>query len=202
MNAVTFYADINYRGRSWTFADDAAYVGDEANDQFSSVRVPAGTTVLLYEHQDYGGQRLTLTADAADLREFKGPGPGGTWNDAASSVKFSGASSGPVERLKRGTQYVECNAGGTITFASLKADASIVTITKHDDQHYDATFLRANKTLSIQPDGRLESRPAGTYGGYENLDAITAPNPNQISLIYRVDDGVVLGGTVLQIVRE
>jgi hypothetical protein len=48
----------------------------------------------------------------------------------------------------------------------------------------------------------LQSRPAGTYGGYENLAAITTPKPDVVNLLYRVDGGVVLGGTVLQIVEE
>lgn len=202
MNGVTFYADINYQGKSWKFDADAPFVGSDANDQFSSARVPAGVTVTLFEHSDYGGRSIVLTADVPDLRSFSGPGAGGTWNDAASSVKFSGGSSAATPRLKKGPLYVECNAAGLVGFSSSKTDASKVVVTRHDDKHYDATFTQANRTLSIQQDGSLQSRPAGTYGGYENLDAITAPDPNQVSLLYRVSGGVVLGGTVLQIVEE
>jgi len=201
-NGVTFYQDINYQGRSWAYDGDAVSLAD-GNDQFSSARIPTGMTVVLYEHANYQGQSLTLTGDAPDLRKFSGPGPGRTWNDVASSVKFQGGGpSEPAERLTLGNDFVECDSAGVITTRATKGNAGRVKITKHDDHHYDATFIDANCTLSIQPNGRLESRPAGTYGGYENLDAITAPDPNPINLLYRVDRGHICGGTVLQIVEE
>lgn len=199
-NGVTFYADINYQGKSWTFDGDQTFVGD-GNDQFSSVRVPQGVTVELYEHSDFGGAKLVLTSDSPDLRAFIKP-DGSNWNDAASSVKFTGGAAAQTERLKKGDKFIECSSTGNIVLASTKTDASKVKVTPHDDKHYDATFLQSNKTLSIQPDGSLQSRPGGTYGGYEQLDAITAPDPNQVNLLYRVDAGTICGGTVLQIVKE
>src|SRR5262252_248006 len=46
-----------------------------------------------------------------------------------------------------------------------------VTLTPHDDGGYDALYVAANRTLSIQPDGTLQTREAGTYGGYEAVYA-------------------------------
>lgn len=42
-------------------------------------------------------------------------------------------------------------------------------VTLQPDGHYRAHFRAANLELSIQPDGRLETRPAGTYGAWEQL---------------------------------
>lgn len=194
MNGVVFFEHINYQGRSWTFDGDQAFVGDDANDQFSSVRVPPGVSVTLFQHRDFGGSSVTLTADTPDLRD-KG------FNDSASSVKFSGSGAEKAVRLKRNGQFVECNTGGTISLVGSKSDAGKVQITKHDDKRYDVLFLGANKTLSIEPDGSLTSRPAGTYGAFEQLAATTQPAPDVIDLLYRVADGQILGAA-LQIVEE
>jgi hypothetical protein len=69
---------------------DIPFVGWDWNDNISSVRVPPGMTVILYENDNYGGASLTLTSDVSDLRNYPGPGPDGTWNDAVSA--YSGPS--------------------------------------------------------------------------------------------------------------
>ncbi len=209
---TTLYEHVNYAGASVEIASDTPDLrskGSQWNDQASSVKVPTGATVVLFEHINYGGRSLTLTSDAPDLRAFPGPGKDGTWNDAASSVKVTavGDPGDPggekSERLKRGLQYVECNAGGTVTYSNTKTDASKVKVTKHDDKRYDVAFTSAgNKALSIQNDGSLQSRPAGQYGPFEALAAITSPSPDVVNLLFRVADGRICGGTVLQIVEE
>lgn len=196
MNGVVFFEHINYQGRSWTFDGDQPFVGGEANDQFSSVKVPAGMAVQLFQHRDFAGNSVTLSSDTPDLRD-KG------FNDAASSLKFSGSGggSGKAVRLKQVGSFIECNAGGTVTLTGTKTDAGKVVITKHDDKRYDVLFSQANKTLSVEPDGRLTTRPAGTYGAFEQLAATTQPAPDEINLLYRVADGQLLGAA-LQIVEE
>lgn len=66
-----------------------------------------------------------------------------------------------------------------------------VELTPHDDGHFDARFVEANVQLSIQPDGRLETRPAGTFGAYEQLRA--SVQPEGLGILYREDGGAVLG---------
>jgi hypothetical protein len=86
-NPAAFYEDINYSGQLFYWNTDMTFVGWDWNDRISSVSVPAGVTVVLYEHSDYGGQSLTLTSGTADLRDYAGPGADGTWNDAVSSLR-------------------------------------------------------------------------------------------------------------------
>ena len=43
---------------------------------------------MLYEHGDFAGASIRLTGDVADLRQYPGPGPDGTWNDAVSSFRL------------------------------------------------------------------------------------------------------------------
>ena len=85
---VTFFEDINFSGASFGAIGDVSFVGWPWNDRISSLRIPAGKTVVLYEHSDYGGAYLVLTGDEVDLRNFSGPGADGTWNDAVSSVRI------------------------------------------------------------------------------------------------------------------
>ena len=84
-NAVTLYNDINYGGWSASFPvgtyNYSAFIARGAvNDQTTSVRVPAGYKIVLYEHGDFTGASVTLTADSSYL---------GTFNDKASAVVVS-----------------------------------------------------------------------------------------------------------------
>lgn len=83
----SFYLHVDFTGSSLSAGSNMAYVGSAWNDRVSSVHVPAGRTVVLFQHADFGGESLTLTADESDLRRHPGPGPDGTWNDVASSIQ-------------------------------------------------------------------------------------------------------------------
>lgn len=85
---VRLYQHIGFAGTSFGSATDQSYVGSAWNDVISSVHVPDGRTVLLFEHADFRGQSLTLTGDADDLRDYPGPGLDGTWNDAVSAIRI------------------------------------------------------------------------------------------------------------------
>lgn len=82
----TFYEHLDFTGASFARGSDWDFVEDW-NDRITSVRVPAGVTVILYQHWHFEGESLTLTSDAADLRDFPFPG-GGTWNDQVSSIRI------------------------------------------------------------------------------------------------------------------
>jgi hypothetical protein len=83
-----FFADLNFSGAYMAAGSDVSFVGWTWNDQITSVKVPAGRTVVLYTDINFGGASLTLTSDAPDLRMYAGPGRGGTWNDAVSSFRI------------------------------------------------------------------------------------------------------------------
>jgi hypothetical protein len=84
---AAFYSDIEFAGETLRAGNDLSFVGSGWNDRISSVHVPVGRTVVLYEHIAYGGASLTLSRDEVDLRLLPGPSPSGTWNDAVSSVR-------------------------------------------------------------------------------------------------------------------
>lgn len=51
--------------------------------------------VCLYQDASYGGQEIAFVGyGCANLTDFAGPGPGGTWNDAMSSFRWYEAAGG------------------------------------------------------------------------------------------------------------
>jgi hypothetical protein len=56
------------------------------DDCVSSVRVPAGWEAVLYEHERYRGETLTVTSDVSDLEDVAGP-CGDDWDDCVSSIR-------------------------------------------------------------------------------------------------------------------
>jgi len=66
---VTFYADINYSGASFAYAPGSySNIGSTWNDRASSVQVPAGMVVSVYENGAFGGRCETFRASDGDLR--------------------------------------------------------------------------------------------------------------------------------------
>ena len=200
---IRLFGDLNYGGPSIGVNGDTPDIrslGTEWNDTVTSIQIPAGTVITIYRNINYGGQSLVLNGDTPDLRTYKGPGKDGTWNDALSSLKI-GLGSAVAPRLKDGTRYVECSPTGNIMLQGGATDAGKVKITRHDDGYYDALFLSANRVLSIQPDGSLQTRVSSVWSGYEQVQCATQPAPNKVSLLFRVDENGVCGGVALQIVE-
>jgi hypothetical protein len=68
-------------------------------------------------------------------------------------------------------KYIGVEPGTTKVYADRPAGGSWeeLDITKRDDGKYIVTFRSGQLVLSIQPDGRLETRPLGTDGPWEQL---------------------------------
>jgi len=91
-NGVTFYADINYGGKAVTLG-----VGNYTlsqlnargipNDWMSSLKVPSGWTVEVYENDNFGGTKWTYTSSSSWV--------GNAVNDKMSSVKIYTGSPNP-----------------------------------------------------------------------------------------------------------
>jgi hypothetical protein len=84
-SAVEIYQHCNYRGRSARLGfGNYNYPTPIGNDQMSAIKVPAGFTVILYEHANFAGAKWVI----------KGPWNGSCfwshqrwWNDRVSSIK-------------------------------------------------------------------------------------------------------------------
>ncbi|MEO6236824.1 MAG: peptidase inhibitor family I36 protein [Vicinamibacterales bacterium] len=59
------------------------------SDCISSVRVLPGWSATLYRDSNYKGASVTLTADAANLRDVAGPCDKDSFNDCVSSIRVA-----------------------------------------------------------------------------------------------------------------
>ncbi|MDH6674115.1 hypothetical protein M2277_004806 [Paenibacillus sp. LBL] len=92
-NGVTFYADINYGGKAVTlgignYTLSQLNANGIPNDWMSSLKVPSGWTVEVYENDNFGGTKWTFTSDSSWV--------GNTINDKMSSVKIYTGSPSPI----------------------------------------------------------------------------------------------------------
>jgi hypothetical protein len=98
---VTVYEDPDFRGSSRTFDGNSFDLQDirgpcfgfldtssegSWDDCISSIRVPSGWEITLYEDDRYEGRNITLSADVRDLEELRGP-CGDDWDDCVSSIR-------------------------------------------------------------------------------------------------------------------
>src|ERR1044072_2204942 len=92
---VVLYQDTNYRGDSRIVIanqpdlDDlpgCGGAGADWGDCISSIRIPNGWGVTVFEHDDYSGMTTTFSADVPDLHLQMGP-CGNDWDDCISSIQ-------------------------------------------------------------------------------------------------------------------
>jgi peptidase inhibitor family I36 len=95
-NTVVIYADTNFRGNSRAMLGDASDLDDlpgcggagaDWDDCISSIHVPNGWEVTVFEHDVYTGASATFTADVPDLHQQSGP-CSGQWDDCISSIRL------------------------------------------------------------------------------------------------------------------
>ncbi len=95
---VTVYQDPEFRGGSRALMGDVADLddlsgpcgagaGSDWDDCISSIKVPSGWEVTLFEDDNYRGASTTLTADVQDLERRPGP-CGDGWDDCVSSIRI------------------------------------------------------------------------------------------------------------------
>ena len=101
-DGITIFEDPRFRGISTILLADVEDLDDlvgcvkgttrvlEINfdDCISSIRIPAGRKVTVYEDPRYRGDSVTFTSDVMDLDDVRGP-CGGDWDDCISSIRVS-----------------------------------------------------------------------------------------------------------------
>jgi hypothetical protein len=163
-----FFEHINYDG-DWAAANSSvSWVGDDWNDEISSVAMLPGVTVTLFEHIDFGGQSLELTSNAPDLRTFPGPGQNGNWNDAASSIIITIQSSGGVTTtvLVNGSfnAYPPWMDAGSPMYSAITATMGAAPYQHRWMENEDVTVFSGYAGIyegSVQLANLLASLPAG-----------------------------------------
>ena len=94
--APVIYQNTNYGGDSRIVMSNAVDLDDlpgcggagaDWNDCISSIRVPSGWEITVFESANYAGPSTTFTADVPDLERVPGP-CGNDWDDCISSIQI------------------------------------------------------------------------------------------------------------------
>jgi hypothetical protein len=95
-NTVVIYADTNFRGNSRAMLGNVPDLDDlpgcggagaDWDDCISSIRIPNGWEVTVFENDNYSGASMTFTADVPDLEQVPGP-CGNDWDDCISAIQL------------------------------------------------------------------------------------------------------------------
>jgi len=78
---ISCYENCDYNGAKYEYnIGDYPFIGQEANDKISSIQVPLGLEVELYEHGNFGGRSIILRENERCLVDKN-------FNDLTSSLK-------------------------------------------------------------------------------------------------------------------
>jgi hypothetical protein len=96
---IFVYEDPDFRGQARVFDGNTSDLRDirgpcgqdssgngDWNDCISSIRVPSGWEVTIFEDDNYEGGNLTLSSDIQDLDNVNGP-CGNDWDDCITAVQ-------------------------------------------------------------------------------------------------------------------
>ena len=92
---IVLYQDTNYRGDSRALIGNAVDLDDlpgcggagaDWNDCISSIRIPSGWEITVFESDNYAGASQVFSTDIPDLEQQQGP-CGGDWDDCISSIQ-------------------------------------------------------------------------------------------------------------------
>ncbi len=105
-NYVTLYEDCKYKGRiaylePGTYRD---YQMKIKNDALSSIQVPPGMKITLYEHNNFQGRSVSFTTHVYCLDQ--------DWNDVTSSIIVENTYTPPSNTNSTVTFYNDCYSGG------------------------------------------------------------------------------------------
>ena len=174
-SVVTVYSDMNYGGYAvglplgeHDMAALAAY--GIINDDISSLKVPAGYKVTLYDNSGFGGDSRTYTSDASYV--------GDDFNDRCTSIKVSTAGvsgKGGLYKLQNRNSglYMDVNNNSTennanvVVFADEQGDPSqFWQLTEVGEGIYSIKNYRSGKVLDIMDNSTDNGAVVQQYDDY------------------------------------
>jgi hypothetical protein len=175
---VTLYMHSNYLGEYATKGIGNYDIGSMGlpNDAISSIRVPQGLKIQLFQHHNFGGEKIEIDADISSLEQKKMSNGVSTWNDQVSSFKV--VANLPAAPPKLSPAYWE-RIPGVLKNVSVSGD--LMCGTNKDNTIYCSE--NKGKSWHTKP-GKLAQM---------SLDGKRACGVNGEEKIYCVDDITKLG---------
>ena len=117
--AICFYEHVDYQGASFCADADSSWIGSTWNDRASSVKVRSGYQVDLFDDINYGGRKLTLSADTPNLVNVN-------FNDIVSSFRVRQGNGGVDLPVGNGVMTIKLVNGTNGAFADNQVYWSII----------------------------------------------------------------------------
>lgn len=172
-NKVTIYENVDFKGNRKEL-DEGEYniydlgIGD---NKLSSLTVPAGMKVIVYEYEDFRGRSKTFTSNVKDLRKVKVEGK--SFNDATSSIR--------IEKIRMTAgQIVITNPEPIKLNAKQEKDAIKLKVTNFGDRpiqvgsHFHFYEVNGNTPKTKEAPTGLQFDREKTKGMHLNITAGTA----------------------------
>ncbi len=191
---VVLYRDANFQGASVEITTDWDATSDmDWNDQISSIKIPAGTQIQVFEHIEFGGESRILSKDWTTA--------GDDFNDMISSIKFlPTAKPAPTVMPASATDRLCCEqrlqVGAMLEsfnrrfFLTLQDDRNLVLYMRsaNGDKPLWATGTNNNADLvTMQADGNLV-----VYNGTRAVWASNTTGNYNASLVVQDDGNLVI----------
>ncbi|MEK3865880.1 cellulase family glycosylhydrolase [Paenibacillus sp. FSL H7-0716] len=140
--SATFYENDNYGGLdvmlgAGSYDLNQMVAAGIPNDKISSVKVPFGLKVTLYENLNFGGAQRVLTSDVSQLSDF---------NDKTSSIKIEKAGATP---FSDGEYYLTSVANGGVVTADNAGAEPLAAIRPAIGGAWETLSLKNNNDGSV-----------------------------------------------------
>jgi urease subunit beta len=115
INKVVIYEAPNYKGNHKELGEGEYKICDLGigDKKLSSLTVPAGMKVTIYEDEEFRGRSKTFTSNVGDLKNVKVEGK--NFNNEASSIKVEKITMTPGQIIVTKSEPIELNAGREMT---------------------------------------------------------------------------------------
>mgnify|MGYP001153054508 CR=1 FL=1 len=168
-NKVVIYDGSNYKGNNKELGLGEYNIYDLGigDNKLSSLTVPAGMKVTIYEYEEFRGRSKTFTSNVANLKDIKVEGK--SFNNEASSIKVEKIAMTPGQVINTKPEPIELNAGREITKirVSNQGDRPIQV-----GSHFH--FYEVNGCENIKDKKGLQFDRKEAYGKRLNIPAGTA----------------------------
>ncbi|MBK1813552.1 discoidin domain-containing protein [Clostridium sp. YIM B02505] len=183
---VEAYADDNFLGTKWTFTTSSTWIGTDANDKMSSVKIykgtptPLPTSNIMFDDFNYNSSSDgNLATHGWTLRnEVAGPGPSGC-KFSPSNISFLADSQNSSNKLMRLTASTNGTGAGT-------SQAEIYTTNRKYNRGTYAARVRFTDTPISGTDGAEINE---TFFAISPLEGYRDPSYSELDFEYLANGG-------------
>jgi hypothetical protein len=181
---VEVYSDDNYQGTKWTYTADSSWIGTDANDKMSSVKIyktsvnPNPTGVMFDDFNYINSTDSNISNHGWSFNNEGGPGPAGS-TFSSNNISFLTDSQNASNKLMRLTASTNGTGSGT-------SQAEIFTSARKYNRGTYAARVRFTDTPISGADGAGINE---TFFTISPLESYRDPNYSELDFEYLANGG-------------